>query len=1012
MPLHTSVLLAIGLLFAAHPAWGGGPPQRAEPGISALLARRCLECHQGEEAKGGLDLSRSATAVKGGESGPALTPGKPDESLLWHRIANDEMPPKKPLPAAERELIRSWLASGAKWDADPIDPLRYTTDRRAGYDWWALQSLKRPPAPPVKNGAWVRNAIDAFVLARLESQKLAPSPPADARTLLRRLAFDITGLPPARDDLTSHSSAAASSSDLIQPAAWSAAVDRSLASPRYGERWARHWLDVARFGESQGFERDKLRTNAWRFRDWVVQALNSDLPYDEFARLQIAGDVLRPGEAESLIATGFLVAGPYDEVGQQQQSAAMKAVVRQDELEELVGTVCQSFLGLTANCARCHDHKFDPILQVEYYRLSAALAGARHGERELPQDYVQAAGSRVQLAAQERNDQLAQQIHALENPIRTKILARRSTEVSKPPPEPMARWEFDDTRDGVGSLHLQEKAGPVLLEQGKLKLDGKTAWALTAPLPRDLGAKTLEAWVRLENLTQRGGGVIGVETLDGSVFDALVFAEREPARWIAGSDHFRRTQNFEGPEEKTADQQMIHIALVYHADGTIAAFCNGQPYGKPYHATGPVLFKAGQSQVIFGLRHSPAGSNKHLAGAIDKAQLYDRALTAEEVARSAGVLSREVAEEELLSQLSVDERRRRAAWLFEFKQLSTQQQRLKDRKCYAAVSTQPPDIHLLRRGNPAEPGELVTPGGIASLGIAGADFALAADASDAERRSRLAGWICSPHNPLFARVMVNRLWHYHFGVGLVDTPNDFGFNGGRPSHPQLLDWLACELVENGFSLKHVHRLILNSATYQQGSRAHAEGLKIDAENRLLWRHSPRRLEAEVVRDSMLQTAGELVLLADGQGGPGYEEFVTYVRNSQFYQMLDPSGPTFHRRSLYRTWVRSGRNRLLDVFDCPDPSAKAPARAVTITPLQTLSLLNNPFVLRMADCFSQRLLREAGDDGAAQVRQAYKTAYSRPPDDQELQLNQAFVQEHGLAALCRVIFNSNEFLYVD
>ena len=339
---QAAAILAALLLTASLPAAEGIDFDRQ---VAPLLVQHCIDCHGGPKPKGGLDLGRRGTALAGGKGGPVLVPGKPEESRLWRRVAAGEMPPKKPLAAAERQLLRDWIAAGAGWGTDPIDPFQVTTARRAGYDWWALQPVRRPAPPPVLDTAWVRNAIDNFVLSRLEARGLHPAPEADRRTLIRRLSFDLLGLPPAPEDVAAFIADAA-------PDAYERLVERTLASPQYGERWARHWLDVARFGESNGFEFDEFRGNAWPYRDWVVESLNRDLPYDEFVRLQLAGDVLRPDDPDAVRATGFLVAGSYDTVGQTQQSQAMRRVVRQDELEDLAGTVGQTFLALTVNCAR------------------------------------------------------------------------------------------------------------------------------------------------------------------------------------------------------------------------------------------------------------------------------------------------------------------------------------------------------------------------------------------------------------------------------------------------------------------------------------------------------------------------------------------------------------------------------------------------------------------------------------------------------------------------------------
>jgi len=973
--------------------------------IAPLLISRCFDCHSGAEPKGGLDLTRAAKAVGGGDSGASITPGKPDDSLLWQRISADEMPPKKPLTAAEKTLLKSWIEGGARWGTDPIDPFRLSTSFRAGYDWWALQPVASPAPPEVKHSERARGAIDRFILAKLEAEGLSPAPEADRRTLIRRITFDLTGLPPTPEEVAAFVADA-------DPQAYEKLVDRLLASPNYGERWARHWLDLARFGESNGFEYDEPRKNAWPYRDWVIDTLNRDLPYDEFVRLQIAGDALAPDDPAAIKATGFLVAGPYDTAGQNQQSAAMKAVVRQDELEDLVATTCQTFLALTVNCARCHDHKFDPIRQSEYYRLTAALGGVRHGERNAIAPAALAEWKELQADRQRRADDLAAKIKALDGPYRQQILANRKTPVApRPaPPVPIARWEFDeDLRDVAGGLHGSAH-GEAAVGQGALKLPGEQAFVATAPLDKDLQAKTLEAWVSLDGLAQAGGGVICVQTPDGAVFDAIVFGEREPARWMAGSNSFVRTQSFDAPAETEADKQTVHVAITYESDGTITGYRNGQPYGKPYRTERPVTFKAGQAQVVFGMRHAPVGGNRMLAGAIHRAQLYDRALTAEEVATSAGAPNYFVSEADVIAQMPPATAETRRTWSESLAALRKEQSVEPRSPTYAVKPKQPDATHVLARGDTRAAGEVVSAGGVASLVGLTAEFGLSPDAPEAERRVALARWLTSPQNPLFARVLVNRLWHYHFGAGLVDTPNDFGFNGGRPTHPELLDWLATTFVARGYSLKQLHREIVLSATYRQSAAKNEAAAKLDAGNRWLWRKTPQRLEAEAVRDTTLAIAAELNA---ARGGPGFLDTREILRSGSYsYVPADPVGPEFNRRSVYRTWIRGGRNGLLDVFDCPDPSTTSPKRAVTTTPQQALALLNNAFVLRMADRFAARVEREAGENSAARVTRAYQLAFQRDPTTDELAVARKVVEEHGDAVLARAILNSNEFLYVD
>jgi hypothetical protein len=745
----------------AQEAEGDAATARFDRTIAPLLSRRCLSCHNATDKKGGLDLSASGPARAGGKQGVVLVPGKPEESLLWERVEAGEMPPKTPLSEAEKDGLREWIASGAEWGTTPIDPLRFGGDRRAGYDWWSLQPITRPGPPTATGAGAMVKPIDAFILARLAERGLTPSPEADRRTLIRRLAFDLLGLPPTPEEVEAY---------VTDPdsQAYERLVDRYLASPQFGQRWARHWLDVVRFAETQGFEYNRLWPDAWRYRDWVIEAFNADIPYDQFVRLQLAGDVLEPDDPTAIVATGQLVVGPYDQTMQDEGTAAMRAAAREEELEGIVGTAAQAYLGLTVHCARCHDHKFDPIRQEDYYRLAAALGGVRFGERQS----VSEAGAE---ASRLRSKALAWQITALKN--------RKSAE------EPARR--------------------PALL----LEL------------------------VRLE--ARRG-------------------------LWAGG----------------------------------------------PAHVVTP---------------------------------------------------------------------------------------------------RQPPVFHVLARGDYRQPGAVVAPAGIAAVTGPPADFGLAPDAPEAQRRKALARWITDPRHPLTARVIVNRLWQHHFGVGLVDTPNDFGFNGGRPSHPELLDWLASELIRQKWSLKAIHRAIVLSSVYLRSSGPRPDLVRVDVDNRFLGRREPRRLEAEALRDAVLAVSGGLDV---GMGGPGFLDVTTRPGPSSIYEPTEPTGPGSHRRSIYRTWVRAGAQPLLDALDCPEPSVSTPRRATTTTPLQALALLNDGFMLDQAEAFAGRLRRESGGDVGAQIVRAYRLALGRTPDSDEQRAARAFVADHGLAPFCLALFNTNEFLYVD
>ncbi len=962
--------------------------------IAALFVQRCFDCHSGATPKGKLDLTKRESAMTGGEDGIVIVPGKLDESPMWDLVERGKMPPKKRLPENERQLIKRWIASGAKWGTNPIDAFAHSTDRRAGRDWWALQPVVKPKIPATAKADWKKNEIDVFILAALEAKGLTPNDGGPRRLLIRRVYFDLIGLPPSPAEV-----------EIFErdqsPDAYEKVVDHLLASPQYGVRWARHWLDVARFGESNGFEHDEFRPNAWRYRDWVVDALNSDMPYDEFARLQIAGDVLHPNDPAAITASGFLVAGAYDSVGQTQQSQAMRKVVRQDQLEDIAGTLSQTFLGLTVQCARCHDHKFDPIRQKEYYRLTAALAGVTAGERELPGDDAAIVSAKKGL-----NDTTAE-LTKLEKPVREQILAgRKGKPVAKI--EAMARFDFRTGLKAVDGHLTARLMGRAELSKEGLVLNGRDAYAIAGPLPHELRTKTLEAWVKLDSLNQRAGAAISLQTPDGNVFDAIVFGEREPAKWMAGSDFYKRYQSLNGPDEKEAADQFVQIVITYAEDGTITAYRNGRPYGQAYKSA-LQEFKKG-AEVIFGLRHSPVAPGKMLSGIIQRAAIYDRALSTEEVAATFGAGSDYVSPNEIVAKLSDEQRERRQKLIDEME---------KDRaviaapkaRTFAVVERPIEPVHLLTRGNTAQPAEEVTAGGVSSVCGVSPNFGVKQDASDQDRRIALANWVTNPNNPLFTRVIVNRLWHYHFGVGLVETPNDFGFNGGRPSNQALLDYLASELVERKFSLKSMQRLIVTSAAYRQSSRANEKGMAIDAGDRLLWRKMPLRMEAEEVRDAVLSLSGQLKLTL---GGPGFMEYSVKAApgtTTNLYTPVDPIGEQFNRRTLYRAWARGGRSGLLDALDCPDPSATAPARAVTNTPLQALAMLNNAAILRSSDAFAKRLEREA-QGTESRIELAYRLAYGRRPTEEEIALARKVVEAHGLNVLTRAIFNSNEFLFVE
>ena len=865
--------------------------------------------------------------------------------------------------------------------------------KRAGPDWWALQPLARPAGAV---------SIDSFVRAKLATAGLKPAPPTDHLTLIRRATFDLTGLPPTPAEIDAFLADKSAN-------AYATLLDRLLASPAYGERWARHWLDIVRFSESHGFEYDRLRDHAWPYRDYVIRALNADKPYVDFVREQLAGDVLPGATVDGTIATGMLVAGPYDQAGNSSASPIVRGKAREDELEDLTGTVGQTFLGITLNCARCHDHKFDPYSAADYYRFKAVFAGVFAGDRPAmspaEMEKQQAAARTVEKRLKEQQERLV----TLERTARER-LGKRDPQPDANLPRPIARWAFDaDGRDDLGGLLATPRNG-ARIANGRLIVDGKTAFAETTPLARDLSAKTLEAWVALPTLDQGGGGVIGVQAATGHAFDSIVFAERTPRRWVAGSEGFVRTRDLDASDESAKPGELVHVATTYAADGRITVYRNGRQYGPSYLPTGtngPATFKAKDARVIFGLRHT-GGGKPFLTGEIEEARLYDRALSPDEVRASfRGGVDR-VSTEDLKRALTDVERLEYATADGEVARMQSELARLRrPRLAYTVNPKAPGPTPLLKRGDVEKPGELMTPGSPAVVtGVP--PVSLPPDAADADRRRAFAEWVVHRDNPLTWRVIVNRVWQHHFGDGLVRTPNDFGLSGERPTHPELLDWLAAEFRSGGGSLKALHKRIMLSETYRQASTFDPKAADQDAENRLLWRYAPRRLEAEAVRDAMLAVSGKLNPEA---GGPSTRPFRIETFNSAFYILFDEDKPEFNRRSIYRMNVTSARDPLLEVLDCPDPSVKTPRRTATTTPLQALTMMNGSFTNRLATAFADRLKREAGGDVAAQVALAYRLAFGRPATAAERDRAAVTATEADLKAVCWAIFNASEFVYV-
>jgi mono/diheme cytochrome c family protein len=955
--------------------------------VAPIFAARCVACHHGEKPKGGLSLATRAGLLTGGESGPAIVPGKSDEGTLIDYVSGDkpEMPKNgAALSAAQVTLLRKWIDAGAAWPADLV----LKDAQRAGDDWWAFQPISRPDPPVVKDAAWVQNPIDAFVLARLEAAELTPAPRADKLTLLRRATFDLTGLPPTPAECD-----AFLSDD--SPGAFGRLIDRLLESPNYGERWGRHWLDVVHYADTQGFENDARRPNAWRYRDYVIDALNRDKPFDLFLREQIAGDVLDPNNPQAIAALGFLGTGPWDKIGHEALAGDLRRRARADELDDIVNTVVATTLGLTLNCARCHDHKFDPLLQRDYYRFSAVFAGVKHGERPLRPG---------------TDDRRLQQVAELKSK-----LARLQAETGRRDRSPIDLADIVAGGNGFGSGQRDRGIDPRSGQASSGKLGILPGLEVNKFTPSQL--PFIDGTVIPNGALQISSTGLTIQTrgTDGQSWDYI-----QPGKVLA-----QDTAEIDGVDYAAAGHSMIALHANKAITFDLAALRQALPEYRSLRFQAVAAYgglgagaDADFAVYVDGKLRAEKRNINHAAGgtALDLSIADDqRFLTLVATDGGNGIAFDQIffGDPRLVTNKPDDvpasADAAKTALLDERHSLERQLADLSvDEKVYAVVTQTPDATHLLTRGDPESPGEEVAPGGLSVLKALPADLA-AADAPDGVRRAALAAWLTHPDNPLVRRVAVNRLWHYHFGTGLVATPSDFGFNGDRPSHPELLDWLASQLLERKWSLKQLHRTIMLSSTYQQACAPSETGQQIDGGNRLLWRMNRRRLEAEAIRDSILAASGKMNRTA---GGPGFEDFEYIEKYAPVYKYVVADRPELWRRAVYRFSVRSVPNPWLETLDCPNPSILSPTRNHTTTALQALSLLNNPFVLRQAGYFAERVRVEAADQPSAQIRLAYRLAFAREPSDREIIEALDFVAHHDLTALCHTLFSASEFVYVD
>jgi Protein of unknown function (DUF1553)/Protein of unknown function (DUF1549)/Planctomycete cytochrome C/NPCBM/NEW2 domain len=989
-------VLRNGCLCAAEPK--PDAPEFFEQIIRPVLHDRCVGCHGANQQRSELRLDAKQFAFRGGGNGPVIVSGKSADSLLWQRVSStdddERMPPNgKPLTAEQLASFKAWIDAGAVWTETAADRAAAADTRR---EHWAWQPVHRTPPPQDAAQPEAHHPIDAFLRVKLAAAGLTMSPGADRRTLIRRLSFDLLGLPPAPDEVDAFL-------NDRDPQAYERLVDRLLDSPHFGERWARHWLDVAHYADTHGFERDQRRDNAWPYRDWVIRAFNSDMPYDDFLRDQIAGDVLRPDDPAAVIATGFLAAGPWDFVGQAETpSPLLKRLARADDLDDMITQVLTAACGVTINCARCHDHKLDPISQREYYSLWAVFAGVKRGDRDVSAVEVRDLAARRQSLNAE--------------------LQRIRTEQARRSGRHRDLADIVGGGDGLGGGKPGDGIDPVTGKPQSAKrgfLEGATP---------NVFAKSTVKFV--------DGVVIPDFSPDGTPIASTGLRVKKPPRtsgqaWDAirfGPVNSQFSTKLDGIDYN-ADG---HTLLSLHANAAITF-----DLAALREAGAPAEMKFTSTAGYFGQTPKFGAS---FAVYVDGEAKFER----KNIGRDDGGIAVEImlpATARFLTLMATDGGNGIShdqicfadAWLTpaqrppmseqdELERVRLQQRRVEletelaslpaPSKVYAVISETPPPIKLLKRGDPEQPGDDVVPASLECIANLNPQLATA-DASEGERRKAFAAWVTSPANPLTRRVIVNRLWNYHFGTGLVDTPSDFGLGGGRPSHPELLDWLADEMLAQRWSLKSIHRLIYTSAAYRQQSVAANEnstrGRRVDAGNRLLWRMNPRRLDAESLRDAVLAVSGRL---NRDMFGPGYRDFEYKEEYAPVYRYITPDSPDLWRRSVYRFVVRTTTHPFLTTLDCPSPANLIPTRNVTTTPLQSLALLNNEFMLRQSGAFADRVRAETGTDAATQVERAFRLAFERPPSPVESAAARTLVESRGLPELCRMLLNANEFVYVD
>ena len=849
------------------------------------------------------------------------------------------------------------------------------------------------------------------MLAKLQEQGLSLSQEADRRTLVRRLYFDLVGLPPTPTEVAAFVNDPSSQ-------AYRKLVDRLLASPRYGERWARHWLDVVKYADTCGYDKDKLRPNAWPYRDYVVRSFNEDKPYQRFVQEQIAGDVLFPGQPDGILGLGFIAAGPWDFIGHVEvpESKIDGRIARHIDRDEMVSNTLNTFNSVTIQCCRCHNHKFDPFTQEHYYSLQAVFAAVDRADRVFDTD------PDVERRRHEYDDQLKQlraELAKLDEAVKQEGGDELAT-VRKRISELLPKTAPQDKHPAYGfHSNIVNKPDSVKWVQVDLGREVEISKVVLHPCHDEFA-----------NIGSGFGFPVRFK-----VAAALTDADFLETNDQAGDEKKSPSRTAAVTLDNQTDTDFPNPGLVPHeiaAPGIKARYVR-------VTATRLVERKNDYMLALAELEiHDKDGQNVALKAkvtSIDSIEapvrwartnltdgLWPKAADASAVRELAGV---QVRQREILAKINtpervatrqrigkrIDETTKQLASLPAGQMIYAAATHFKQQGGFVPTKGKPREVRRLHRGNILSPREEMQPGTIPILEAFGARFDLPPDHAEGERRATLARWLTRADHPLTWRSIVNRVWLYHFGQGIVGSPNDFGRMGQLPSHPKLLDWLAAEFRDNGQSVKELHRLIVTSAVYRQASTHNEKYATVDGGNRYLWRMNRRRLEAEEIRDATLAVSGSLQYT---MGGPGDYLFVlekTAHSPHYEYHKYDPAARASHRRSVYRFIVRSQPDPYMTTLDCADSSQSTPKRNETLTSLQALSLLNNKFNLTMSQRFAQRIQRER-DTLPAQIDLAMQLVAGRSPTDPEQQQLAAYATQHGIDNLCRVLFNLSEFMYLD